>query len=98
MGAKRAFLGAAFVVVSGVSEELVCRAYLITRLQQLGATKVVAVAASVVLLAACHLYLGPVDAVRQVPGSLLASVYYVRYRNATVIILAHLYYNALVLL
>ena len=87
----------AFVVLAAAKEDLVARAYLITRAEQLGMGKWTGVGVSVLLLALCHLYQGPVVALAKVPGSLALSVFFVWRRDITAIVLAHVAYNALAL-
>lgn len=86
-------LAVVFVVVSAAREELVGRAYLITRLEQLGWKSSSAVVFSAVLLAACHLYQGVPAALMHLPAFLLGSAYYARYRNSIVLIVSHIGYN-----
>ncbi len=87
-----------FVVMSAAREELLGRAYLITRLEHAGWKTSTAVAFSAGLLVACHLHQGILSALIHIPAFLLGSAYYARYRNVIVLILAHIWYNSLSLL
>lgn len=93
LGSTPPVVAALFVVFSAAREELVGRAYLIARLEQLGWKSSSAVVCSAVLLGACHLYQGIPAALGHMPAFILGSAYYVRYRNSVVLVLAHIAYN-----
>lgn len=101
-GTMRAFgnspvaLSAAYIVTGALFEELLVRAYLITRLRQLGWNTPAAVLLSTLVQAAYHVHQGP-GLCSTIPLFLLFSVFFARYRNALAIVLAHVYINALML-
>ena len=79
-----------YIATSAIFEETVVRAYLMTRLQDLGCPMHWAVLGSALIQASYHTYLGIVVAVTYVPLFLVFSISYARYRNVLVLILAHL--------
>jgi len=81
------------IVVAPVFEETVVRAYLQTRLVALGWGAASAAVASALIQAAYHLYQGPDCAMLAFPLFLVLALYYARFRGATVVILAHFYWD-----
>jgi len=79
------------VAVSPIFEETITRAYFMTRLNDLGFGTISGVLASTLLQTSYHIHKGLV----LVPGYavifFMFSLYFARYRNLPVLILAHLY-------
>jgi membrane protease YdiL (CAAX protease family) len=74
-------------------EELIVRAFLITEVVELTGQVPLAVLSSVCLQALYHLYQGGAGALVNAGGFLILSIYYVRYRRITPVLLAHFFYN-----
>jgi len=79
------------IVASSVFEETVVRAYLMTRLEDLGWRTGWAVVVCTLIQASYHTYQGFAVAGTYVPMFLVFSLYYARYRNLCTLILAHLW-------
>lgn len=85
-------------VITGYREELFFRSYLLTRLEQINASRLSAVAVSTLLFASGHLYQGWSGfAVAALLGVLFAVVF-LRARNLHAIALGHALYNAVALI
>lgn len=80
---------------NGLSEELVMRAYLITRLEQLLGSTARAVAASTALFAAYHLYAGFAGLTFGVVFGLVAALLFVRFRRLIPLVAAHIFMDIL---
>jgi membrane protease YdiL (CAAX protease family) len=80
----------AVVLVNPWFEELIMRAYTMSEITALGGSAAVAVAASVGLQILYHLYQGVPRALAMAGGSLVCSLFYLRYRRIMPVILAHL--------
>jgi len=78
-------------------EEIIVRAYAMTELEALSGRPVVAVAGSVLLQSAYHLYQGLPTATAHVAGFLVFALYYHRSRRILPVILAHLLVNVFIL-
>ncbi len=81
------------IVVAPLFEETVVRAYLQTRLVALGWGAASAALTTALIQAAYHLYQGPDCAVLAFPLFLVLALYYARFRGATVVILAHFWWD-----
>lgn len=79
------------VVVSPVFEEVVVRAYLMTRLRDLGCGPAWCVLASTLVQASYHLHKGLNLVPSYAAVFLVFSLCFARYRNLPVVVLAHLY-------
>jgi len=79
------------VIVAPVFEETVVRAYLMTRLRDLELSPVWCVLGSTLVQMSYHLHAGLVFAPAYAAIFLVFSLYFVRYRNLPVVILAHFY-------
>ena len=90
-------LGWAFLVLALVSnsfyEELLMRAYLITRLRQLGVRVVLAVLVAGVLFGAYHIYQGPAQFITASVFGLLLGLIFVLTGRVWPLIIAHTIYN-----
>lgn len=87
-----------YVLLNPFNEELVVRAFTISEVEYLTKKASVAVIVSVVLQTSYHLYQGVFSAWGYVPMFLLFSLYYVKWKRITPVILAHLYFDLLGLL
>jgi membrane protease YdiL (CAAX protease family) len=87
-----------FVIVNPFYEELIARAYMISELKYLAGSGVLAILISVLIQASYHLYQGIPAATALGAMFLVLSVYYIRYKRITPVILAHLYFDLLALL
>ena len=76
-------------------EELIVRAYAMTELAALTGSRIVAIAGSVAVQVAYHLYQGPRFAVALGAMFLISSLYYAYVRRAVPVILAHMYFDAI---
>lgn len=81
------------VIVNPFFEELIVRAYLISEVQSLTGSAVVAVVLSVVLQSVYHLYQGLTSVVLYAALFAVFSIYYVKTRRIVPIILAHFYFD-----
>lgn len=82
-----------FVLLNPFYEELLARAYTISEVAWLTNSSVVAVAASVALQTAYHIYQGVFPAWRLAWTFLVFSLYYAKRRRIMPVILAHLYFD-----
>ena len=88
-------IGVLYMIVAPCYEELIWRAFLITRLERVGWHWSIGVFASTGLELIMHLYQGFEMALLTVPSFLGASLFFVFYRNVYVLIIAHLLINAI---
>jgi membrane protease YdiL (CAAX protease family) len=77
-------------------EELIVRAYMITEVIELTGQVALAVLASACLQALYHLYQGSYAAMLHSLTFMISSVYYVKYRRATPLVLGHFLYDMLI--
>jgi membrane protease YdiL (CAAX protease family) len=91
-------LSIAFVCLNPFFEELIVRAYTISEVINLGASRTVAVIVSVVVQMSYHLYQGFVSAVALMFVFTIFSIYYVRTRRIGPVIFAHLCLDVLALI
>jgi len=84
-----------FVVVT--TEEILCRAYLMTRLAELGCPTVLAILGSTALQCSYHIHYGLGGIYYMGVLFLVLSIYFARYRNAVVISLTHAYVDFAIL-
>jgi membrane protease YdiL (CAAX protease family) len=84
------------LLLSAAAEELIVRAYLITEVVELTGQVPLAVLASACLQGLYHLYQGPFRAMVATVTFLVCSVYYVKTRRITPVILSHFFYNLLI--
>jgi membrane protease YdiL (CAAX protease family) len=81
------------IIVNPFFEELIVRAYLITEVQSLTGSAVIAVVLSVTLQATYHLYQGVTSVVLYAALFAVFSIYYARTRRIVPVILAHFYFD-----
>jgi membrane protease YdiL (CAAX protease family) len=81
------------IIVNPFFEELIVRAYLMSELQSLTGSAVVAVVFSVALQSAYHLYQGLSSAIISAALFTVFSIYYVKTRRILPVILAHFYFD-----
>jgi membrane protease YdiL (CAAX protease family) len=87
-----------FSLVTGYREELFFRAYLLTRLSELGARPLPAIALSSILFAGGHLYQGPAGFLVALLQGFYFSLLFARGRNLHRLAWAHGLYNMLILM
>lgn len=87
-----------FVLLNPFNEELIVRAFTISEVEYLTRSSIIAVIVSVALQTSYHLYQGPFAAWSYVPIFFIFSLYYVKWRRITPIILAHLFFDLTALL
>jgi len=87
-----------YVLLNPFHEELVVRAFTISEVEYLTKRSSLAVIISVVLQTSYHLYQGLFTAWSYVPLFLVFSLYYVKWKRITPVILAHLYFDLWALL
>jgi len=90
-------IGVLFGIVAPCYEELIWRAFLITRFERAGWHWSIAVIMSTGLHVSTHLYQGFDMALLFVPQFLTASLFFVFFRNVYVLIIAHLLLNAILM-
>jgi membrane protease YdiL (CAAX protease family) len=88
-------IGVISLLLSAALEELIVRAYLITEVMELTGQALLAVLSSACLQALYHLYQGSYSALVAAASFLIASIYYLKYRRITPVILSHFLYNLL---
>lgn len=88
-------------IVSSFGEEVIYRAFLINRLGELGLDskygKLVAVAISAVIFGLAHYEWGPAGIVSTAFMGFLMGIFYVKYKNLWILVLAHAYMDTLLL-
>jgi len=84
------------LLLSAAEEELVVRAYMITEVLDLTGGVALAVLASTCFQGLYHLYQGGPSALRDAAAFLIYSIYYIRHRRATPLVLSHFLYNLLI--
>jgi membrane protease YdiL (CAAX protease family) len=89
-------LYALYAIVDPVDEELIVRAFAMTEIEELTGSAALAVAASVGLQTAYHLYQGAPNALAAGAGFLLYACFYARFRRILPVILAHACWDLLV--
>jgi membrane protease YdiL (CAAX protease family) len=90
--------GVLFMVLNPFYEELIARAYVISEIQFLTGSAWLAVLFSVVLQASYHLYQGLAPALLATSIFTVFSLYYVKTKRITPVILAHMFFDLLALL
>lgn len=93
-GIRIGFLSVLWIFLNPFHEELLVRAFLITEMEALYHSTLLAVLVSVSLQTSYHLYQGPQAALSHIPTFLVFSLYYVRTRRILPVILAHLLLDA----
>lgn len=83
------------ILGSAVYEEVIVRAYLMTRLLDLKAGNILAVAVSSLVQASYHTYQGFLATALKLPMFVVFSIFFLRLRNVWIVILAHLYFDVL---
>jgi membrane protease YdiL (CAAX protease family) len=86
----------ASLLLAAAAEELILRAYLITEVVDLTGGVVLAVLASSCFQGLYHLFQGQTGALVATASFLISSIYYVKTRRITPVILSHFFYNLLV--
>jgi hypothetical protein len=81
------------IVANSFAEELICRAYLITRLEQLTGSNVFALVTSSLLFASYHIYQGPIGIQCAFATGLVFGMVFLRSRRIWIPILAHTILN-----
>lgn len=92
------FLSIAFICLNPFFEELIVRAYVMSEMLDMGARHWTAIVVSVALQMSYHLYQGPVNALALTIVFTGFSIYYARRRRIMPVILAHLFFDLLVLI
>ena len=87
-----------YVLLNPFNEELIVRAFTISEVEYLTKRSSVAVIVSIFLQTSYHLYQGVFTAWGYVPMFFIFSLYYVKWKRITPVILAHLYFDLLALL
>ena len=90
--------GVLFLLVNPFFEELLARAYVISEVQFLTGSSVLAVLASVIIQSAYHLYQGVIPAVLTVLLFTVFSLYFLKTKRIMPVILAHLIIDFLALI
>ena len=88
----------AFCITIGYSEEIFFRAYLLTRLEQIGASVYAAIAVSSILFGIGHLYQGYMGLIVALTEGIYFSFIFHRKRNVHLTAIAHSLYNFTVLI
>ena len=89
--------GVLFMILNPFYEELIARAYVISEIQFLTGSAWVAVVVSIVLQASYHVYQGLVPALLATSIFTVFSLYYVKTKRITPVILAHMFFDLLAL-
>lgn len=97
LGFGVSYLSLAFICLNPFFEELIARAYTISEVIDLGASRTVAIVVSVLVQTSYHLYQGFVSAAALAVIFTVFSVYYARTRKIGPVIFAHLCMDALAL-
>jgi membrane protease YdiL (CAAX protease family) len=84
------------ILANAAFEELIVRAFMITEVVELTGQASLAVLSSTCFQALYHLYQGGVGALMDAGGFLISSLYYVRYRRITPVLLSHFLYNLMI--
>lgn len=87
-----------FIVLNPFFEELIVRAYLMTEIKELTGSSTLAVALSVGIQFAYHLYYGWLRAIPLAFQFLVLAIYYAKFRRATPLIMAHEVFDILPIL
>lgn len=87
-----------FVILNPLYEELIARAYIISEVEFLTNSGIVAVLVSVVVQSLYHLYQGVPATIALSAMFLVLSIYYIRYKRIVPVILTHLYFDLFALL
>lgn len=85
--------GVLFVLLNPFFEELIVRAYVISEVQFFTGSSVLAILVSVVIQSSYHLYQGVVPALLTTSLFTVFSLYYVRTRRITPVIIAHMFFD-----
>ncbi|HUJ76042.1 MAG TPA: type II CAAX endopeptidase family protein [bacterium] len=96
-GAAQVPLAVLFGLTAGYREEFFFRAYLVSRLDELGLTVPAAAAVSTALFCLGHVYEGPLAVAVTAALGILLCVAWLRWKNLHIVAVAHGCYNALVL-
>jgi membrane protease YdiL (CAAX protease family) len=87
-----------YAVIDPVNEELIVRAFTMTEIAALTGSTALAIAASVGLQTAYHLYQGLPNALTRGAAFLVAACFYARFRRILPVILAHVLWDLFVVL
>ena len=87
-----------YAVIDPVNEELIVRAFTMTEIAQLTGSTALAIAASVGLQTAYHLYQGLPNALSRGAAFLVLACFYARFRRILPVILAHMLWDLVVVL
>lgn len=82
-----------FLIVNSFFEELIVRAYLITEVEELTNSSILAVILCVVIQTSYHIYQGIIPLITIATIFLVFSIYYVRSKRIMPLVLAHTYLN-----
>ena len=91
------FTYALFVLINPAYEELIARAFTMTEVRDLTNSGLVAVIVSTALQTSYHIYQGVAAALILSSCFLVFSLYYLKWRRITPVILAHFYFDLLIL-
>lgn len=94
-GERIRFVSVIGALVNGFYEELIVRAYLMTQLERLCRSKLLAIFISVVIQVSYHFYQGTPAALSHVAAFLILACYYSRTRQILPVALAHVFYDLL---
>jgi len=94
-GERILFISVFAAVTNGFFEELIVRAYLMTQLERLWRSKLLAAAASVIVQVSYHFYQGTPAALGHIAAFSIMALYYSRTRRILPVALAHVFLDLL---
>jgi membrane protease YdiL (CAAX protease family) len=97
MSSMLSILGVLFLLLNPFFEELIVRAYVISEVQFFTGSSSLAVLVSVAIQSSYHLYQGVVPALLTTSLFTVFSLYYVRTKRITPVIIAHMFFDFLAL-
>lgn len=97
MSSMLSIFGVLFLLLNPFFEELIVRAYVISEVQFFTGSSFLAILVSVVIQSSYHLYQGLVPALLTTSVFTVFSLYYVRTRRITPVIIAHMFFDFMAL-
>jgi membrane protease YdiL (CAAX protease family) len=97
MSGMLSILGVLFLLLNPFFEELIVRAYVISEVQFFTGSSFLAILVSVAIQSSYHLYQGLVPALLTTSLFTVFSLYYVRTKRITPVIIAHMFFDFLAL-